>query len=461
MTAMAQFKDGIRAQLIDLTREQILETIYESALTPNSGTGAEEVEALKQEYNRLSYELERLKYVSPMDPLARLPPEVWTEIIRETAEENGVNLPPTAILLLLTLVSREWSREIVDMPLLWTHITIGRGKADAQAKLASALHLTGHLKFEITINVPPYRWEDELSLLRAHVQYLKKITFKISERGNFYNAIVEGKYIDDLFASLGHLPSLRVFRGPFKSPLSWDGVFERCPKLTYVYGAILPLETFQTRNPVPIRACHVEAPWHDIIPYLGNISHLEELEWTPWLDTEVDIGGKRDSLPSLPALRRVSGNLACPSNILTLLRLTERLTWLRFRIGGNWQYLKDFLLLLEHLCHLQDLGLDLEYIEEKISFPVNRLAKTGVQYLRLSGRTTTRLHPGMGPSLSHARAAQLSPTISTHFQNHDFDSTTTTTTPPTCSSHKNSRGKLHRATTQRRPVDDQLHGGLF
>jgi len=388
MTSETQFKDAIRADATNLLRDQILETIYDSTLAPDDGDGADKESTLKQEYNRLYDELGGLlKPASPMDPLALLPPEVWTEIIRETAERNVVNLPPTDALLLLTLVSREWSGKIVGTPGLWTNITVGRGEADAQAKLASVLYLIKDLEFGITIDVPPCQWEDDLSLLRAHAQHLKRITFRFSVRGYFgyaHNTDVETDYIDDLFTSLGPLPSLRVLRGSYGSRLSWDSVFERCPNLTYIYETIMPLEVLRTRNPVPIRACSLETPCGDIIPCLDDLSYLEEVNWVHFRG-DTDVRGKYGSLPTLPALRRVSSNDVWSPNILTLLKLTERLTWLGFRIEGNWQHFYDFFLVLEHLCHLRDLKLHLGCVEGNFSFPVNRLAKTGVQYLQLSG----------------------------------------------------------------------------
>ena len=385
MASGTQSQDEMRAHSINQLLDQILETIYDSAPTPNIN----EIDkgALRQEYNRLFNELESLQRAPLVDPLTRLPPEIWTEIIRETAGENSVNPPPTDILLSLTLVSREWNRKIVGTPVLWTNITVGRGEADAHAKLATALYLTEHIEFEITIIGPPYQWEDDLSLLRAHTQRLKKITFQFP--GLYYirdahNGAAE-ECIDNLFASLGHLPSLQVLHGPQASRLNLNGVFERCPNLHRIYGTALPLEILQAQNLVPIRACRLEAPWRDIIPRLGDLSYLEELDWAPELGTDIDIGGKYGSSPTLPALRRVASNYVQSPNILVLLKLTERLTWLEFRVEGNWQRLYDFFLLLEDLFHLRDLDLVLGDIKEKFSFPVDRLAKTGVQYLQLSG----------------------------------------------------------------------------
>ena len=225
---------------------------------------------------------------------------------------------------------------------------------------------------------------------------MKKITFQFSERGRFIyvdSAAAGAKCIDYLFASLGHLPSLRVLCGPYGSWLSWDNVFERCPILAYIYGTVLPLEVLRTRSPVPIRACHLEAPWCDIIPCLDDLICLEGLEWYPESDTDVDIRGKHGSLPALPALWRVLSNNVQSPNMLTLLKLTKRLTQLRLRIEDNWQHFYDFFLLLEDLCHLRDLQLDLSYIEGKFSFPINRLAKTGVKSLQVFGPFTGNFGP--------------------------------------------------------------------
>jgi len=386
MTTKSQPKNAMRAHGLNLLCDQILETIHESALS-SSAEDADK-EALKREYNRLSNELEELRQAPAIDPLARLPPEVWTEIIREAAEENDINLLSTDVLLLLTLVSREWRTKILGTARLWTNITIGRGEADAQAKLASALYFTGHREFRLTIDVPPCQWEDDLSILQAHTARIKKLTFRLSERGDFHklgNESAGARCIEDLFTSLGHLPSLKALHGPGGLQLNWNGVFERCPNLTYMRGTAIPLKDLQTRNQVPIHACYVDAPLKDIIPRLEDFVYLEELEWESKSIIDVDICGKYGFLPSLPALRHVLSYNIPSADILILLGLTERLTRLRFTIEGNWQHLYDFLLLLEHLHHLRDLELYLEYVERFFSFPVNRVTKSGVQYLQFMG----------------------------------------------------------------------------
>ena len=86
MATQAQSRNATRASALNLLSDQILETIYESGLTSNINEA--DKEALKQESNRLSNEIESQKQMPPMDPLARLPPEVWTEIIQEATEEN-------------------------------------------------------------------------------------------------------------------------------------------------------------------------------------------------------------------------------------------------------------------------------------------------------------------------------------------------------------------------------------
>jgi len=128
------------------------------------------------------------------------------------------------------------------------------------------------------------------------------------------------------------------------------------------------LEALRTRNLVPIRACRLEAPWCDIIPCLYDLSCLEELEWAPAFGMDVDIRRKYDSMPALPALRRVLSYDVHSPHILVLLKLTERLTRLRFEVKGNWQHLYDFFPLLEDLCHLRDLELELGYIQNSFSF---------------------------------------------------------------------------------------------
>lgn len=141
MPPETQTGDWIRVNALRTRCNQILEDVsHRDSMVDGKEA---EVEASKQEYNRLSRELEVLLRKPPMDPLLSLPPELWTDIIRRAANDSPTNLPSTDVLLLLTLVSNEWSRKILNNPILWTNITIGRGETDTQAKLRTALCLSG------------------------------------------------------------------------------------------------------------------------------------------------------------------------------------------------------------------------------------------------------------------------------------------------------------------------------
>ena len=378
MPSKTQAVDWIRVNALRSRRNQILEDIYHRESVVDGKEA--EVEASKQEYNRLSRELEILLRKPPTDPLVSLPPEVWTDIIREAADDSSINLPSTDVLLLLTLVSNGWSRKILNTPGLWTNITIGRGEADAQAKLGAALCLSGSLQFNLTIKIVPCQWEAILSLLQVGAHRIKSVA--VQNPYDYNDLQNQAKFIQHFFGSFTHLPALRVIRTADGLQLNWDVIFSKCPALSYIYGTLIPFEVLRNRNQVPIRACRIDAASDDVIPHLEDLAHLEELIWALGSDGPITRGYP---LPALPNLRLIDSLYNQNTGSFIILKLTANLTSLALAISNSWDHLYDLFLHLNHLPHLLVLKLRLVNVRGKLSLPAIKPIQTGVQILRFGG----------------------------------------------------------------------------
>jgi hypothetical protein len=85
-----QLFDSGQKVAFQMRRNQILEDIYDAYINKTPQLDPEVGEALKQEFNDLSYQLECL-YNGPMtDPLRFLPAELWMEIIRDATKGVGI-----------------------------------------------------------------------------------------------------------------------------------------------------------------------------------------------------------------------------------------------------------------------------------------------------------------------------------------------------------------------------------
>jgi len=101
------------SKILEARRNQILEELSFADVSSFIDATDDANKALKGEYNQLSHELETLQSELAMDPLAILPPEIWTDIIREATNKNDINLSATDALLLLTLVNNQWRTKIL------------------------------------------------------------------------------------------------------------------------------------------------------------------------------------------------------------------------------------------------------------------------------------------------------------------------------------------------------------
>ena len=360
---------------------EILENIYRSELASDSDMRKEHREALKREYNQLSLALDGLYQAYPRDRLLSLPPELWTEIIWEVVNENGFNMTSTDALLILTLVNSRWRAEIMKHPRLWAHITIGRGEADAHAKLQAALHLSGKVPLQLTINIIPCQWADDLPILRPHIHRIEEIILWRSQRRNYDTDKSAIDFLKRLLCSLGRLPSLQIIQCRNHCPLPLDDIFKSAPNLTYLYGHTLSSVAMKAWIGTPFRGCDIDHRSSGAVLLHENAIHLQDLTWFLYRDANIR---RYSSFHSLTALKRISAFGAANADLYVMLKRTSSLTTLDISICNGWKDLHPFFNLLEHLPQLFTLRLTLSMVSGKIAFSSLRLVKTHVQELYVS-----------------------------------------------------------------------------
>lgn len=116
MQKETQYNDTTQVSALETRCDQILHEIHGK---DQQGHLEERIEGLKDEYNRLSQELDDVRYRSSTDPLVILPPEIWIDVLREATSENGRHTSPIGALLSICFVSKRWSTKILHTPTLW------------------------------------------------------------------------------------------------------------------------------------------------------------------------------------------------------------------------------------------------------------------------------------------------------------------------------------------------------
>ncbi|KIM27392.1 hypothetical protein M408DRAFT_169513 [Serendipita vermifera MAFF 305830] len=110
------------------------------------------------------------------------PVEIWTQCIFEACQ--GPNY--MAELLDLTMVSKRWSKILMNTPTLWGHININELNEDSEATIALFLYLSGESRLRLTISIPlSSYWYTISKLLLPHNTRIRTIAL-ISNEDEFH-----------------------------------------------------------------------------------------------------------------------------------------------------------------------------------------------------------------------------------------------------------------------------------
>jgi hypothetical protein len=384
----SRFKNPIRAEQVQARCDAILEDIFCDPIQGSINQG--DKEALKEEHNRLSRELEDLRLGPLGDPLAALPPEIWTAIIQEATRENEANLSPIDALLVLTLVSTEWSAKILGNPLLWTEFAMGWGEADAQAKLETALFLSGGSFLNLLIHTRQFRWDVDFPLLQLHAKRIKQITFQSFPHIGYGPSVepIGFAVLDRIFREINQFPTLEIIRrngiwtqAQLSMSADFPLILKKSPVLTRIYGMDIPFEIARCRAGTPLRSYMIREASSTILRYIGDLGNVEELALVNDQLKPTSHRGET-SLLHLPALRNLR-RAEMDTSFISLLKRAGSLCCLEVTIKDKWQTLADFFEILDQLPCLTILDLILGKMIGKLVFPSINRTNTRVQDLKI------------------------------------------------------------------------------
>ncbi|KIM24223.1 hypothetical protein M408DRAFT_27201 [Serendipita vermifera MAFF 305830] len=219
------------------------------------------------------------------DPIEYFPPEIWIEIFMNIGFPDKMDdyFNPTDNLLVATLVSVAWRDAVLNLPELWTHVSINSQAAlwtDDMLKLHMALGLSmGQL---IHLRIMPSStgsYESVLATLSTHSNRIKSISFE-----GFWN-LGGSSFSKNLFQAMlniGELSNLRVVQVTKKiawNHLNWTIFLSNAPLLEST-NLIIPLELLKEGRLSSCRSIGVGYHNLELAPLLGQFRCLKSLLWS-------------------------------------------------------------------------------------------------------------------------------------------------------------------------------------
>ncbi|PVF97491.1 hypothetical protein CPB86DRAFT_874109 [Serendipita vermifera] len=154
---------GLNETRLEEERRQILAKVTE--LGHNKGKHKKEILFQKQKYNAIMDRLYALAEPRRIDPMDRLPIELWHGIIyavilpffRPNVRNFYGRLPDDIFVFML--VSNRWRQCILEMRFLWTTVTLGDHVEDHLHKAVMSLHLSQNMPIYLQVALPIVGWD--------------------------------------------------------------------------------------------------------------------------------------------------------------------------------------------------------------------------------------------------------------------------------------------------------------
>ncbi|PVF94328.1 hypothetical protein CPB86DRAFT_713436, partial [Serendipita vermifera] len=129
------------------------------------GLDAEEERALsarKLAYNRVIDSLQDYKSRFGLDPMDKLPTEIWNSILKDCMRFKRIwdTLPSVRAILLLSLVSKGWRTYILSEPSFWNEILLTDHHNDTHKSVSMSLFFSRDLPLTLYIDLPFKAWAD-------------------------------------------------------------------------------------------------------------------------------------------------------------------------------------------------------------------------------------------------------------------------------------------------------------
>lgn len=238
-----------------------------------------ETRRLQEEYNAI-IESQAESQRGPLpDPLEVLPTELCIDIFQRFTSSST---KPIDAALRLTLVSFNWRDVALQIPQLWSRITIGRGTGDTDMmdKIHLGLHLSANSPLTLLIEHPTRDWQDKLQVLMPHVNRVRGIVMQKAPSAILPDDNPTGSSLSKKILSFGRLPVLQYLDvksvhalGKAKSKIFPNNT----PLLQVLRGTYLDTSLLLHPNFRFLRGFACEYPLDVVIPCLIHLPHLQSL----------------------------------------------------------------------------------------------------------------------------------------------------------------------------------------
>jgi hypothetical protein len=345
--------------------------------------------AKKAQFNQIADIINSLQTKNRSDPIDRLPPEIFIQIISNAASSVSGDrgwIDQNHSFLLLTLVSTRWMNFIINTPLFWTSVILDESIPHCFSIAATFLQLSRQLPISVKI-----KWSLTLegstiwSEIQKHRNRITRLICDLTSCGTEQASIELRKFIEKL-SPLPLLDILDYVGWVSSDHATTQYILDVFPNISQISGLDLSITSIQR---LMSRSCKN-------IVLSGNFNPMFSLlEGNPALRTVSHRMPRRliSSLPSEktnPIVRRSVKWTNLYLSYLTVslsIDITERVTELvSLSIYGYLDSLMQLFINIDRLCRLRELSLGF-FIGRSEGIEISGTpfsTNTNIKYLKLS-----------------------------------------------------------------------------
>ncbi|PVG03931.1 hypothetical protein CPB86DRAFT_821953 [Serendipita vermifera] len=264
------------------SRIQLLNTIRQLQGSKDFGPGEfETLRAARSRYNEIVDSINTLYDSSRSDPIDKLPPELFAEIIRDAVDNVSRQMEIKDFLSSLTLVSTRWRGFITSTPVYWTSISLDYNRPDTFSSTRTFLKLSGDLP--VTLSLTYYVTMENSIIWQELVKNRHRITH-LDYRHGLYE--MDQDKFEATFRScmrtLSPLPALKSLvnnnSGPSFRCAVTQYALDICPNLTETCGLDLNKKSIQRLMLRGCKSIWVEQKLEAVWPLLEANPSLSEVQ---------------------------------------------------------------------------------------------------------------------------------------------------------------------------------------
>ncbi|PVG03937.1 hypothetical protein CPB86DRAFT_810469 [Serendipita vermifera] len=398
-------------------RLELLTTIHQLQVTREPTQDIlETIRIKKAHHNHIVDSINELQARYRLDPIEKLPPELFISIIQE-ATFDAIPCDPLylysyivggLVIVRLTLVSRRWKELITNTPIFWTSIVLD-GKSPQNFpnplkffELSRQLPVSVSIVYSVTMENSA-SWQELLKNRDRIVRLFYEDEFRGATR-------VEHDFkatFRNFMRNLSPLPALESLQYSSSTP-HCDGptiqyALDLCPTLRDIWAPLLPEKQIQYLMSRNCRIINVGQSPEPLWPFLEANSSLRNVRCYQGFSEE-------GTLPIVTKPLNWEMLSVDHLNVPLSIGITEKITQLvELNIGGYFSALFQLLTNIHRLSRLQALGLtlsingDMAIIEHlPTSFPSNSTTA-----FRIIGIVTSEWHGSMKEANTETQHASV------------------------------------------------------